>query len=790
MSTFFNCKLNNNLKIEDNCNPSEGIGGISSPLIIYNISDVDDLIFENDSRVDGNLMVENIKSSGKFYLIEFDSDSATYQESFDDGKWTHNLTLSVPTIAHVYEELLVDSLNSKYLVCFKPKGAEDYRCFGWKFGASLNYSLNIGSDSRGYNMTITDESEYPLLSVQKEVFGDKSRVYTPYYVPNFDIVSCELDANGMKTGYIVASFVEKVNENNQPLDAYNRMCQWTQNKQQAYKYNAISSDGNYQIIGTYDSDATFGGIPVKELDYDRCSAEVIGSITLSQKKNHAISLNSTVTSATFVVESTAWWAIEGYPKYHTLSAIRGESGQTTITVHHNGIGGSEVIYFQNLFTKEIAILTVTSNIIKCNDNYNISSRTKALVVTPIVGGCSSNYTYSISPSTTIQKDDIGNLLINLSSTPTAYTLTLEHSCDSSERKVITINVFEDENRRYLVLQYSLCVSYELRTDYYQDINPKSPTYGRIFEDTNFDMDCKDRDSNFVKVTEFCELDANGNNTGLLIEVYQDTNPNSPSYNKQLKEKVPDEEKCPVQSTEPNWTIDSSFVSYCETKTYQPSGVQGNTGNLIVRMIDSNPYSESFGDTQYSATTSPECIAPDTTPMMQEQSYQCELVDGNQNGYAQITYKDMNVYSSTYGSTEVIRRLDERCSAPIVTCNCDSLIFNGTPIPDPQPTDYFTVSVSVTNNTNKQIFLDRIELSYQLDDVELTSQFELAPSDTIVQGGEEIPQGHEGNTIYTVGVTYVVEGHEYSKLLLPDEWWCTSGKELGEGDTLFIELNNI
>jgi hypothetical protein len=125
-----------------------------------------------------------------------------------------------------------------------------------------------------------------------------------------------------------------------------------------------------------------------------------------------------------------------------------------------------------------------------------------------------------------------------------------------------------------------------------------------------------------------------------------------------------------------------------------------------------------------------------------------------------------------------------------SCSCDSMTPSGELEPEPQPTDYFTVSVSVTNNTNKHIFLDRIELSYQLDDVKLASQFELEPRDTIVAGGEEIPQSYEGNTIYTVGVTYVVEGREYSKLLIDDEWWCTTDKQLGDGDTLYIELNNI
>ena len=101
-----NCRLNRNISFSqpsdsggtDGCNGqsmSEGVGGIAK-VVVYNISDVPSLTFENDNRADSSLVVDTINSTGQFYTIDFNS--ATYNEEYDNHKWTHTLTLEVPNI--------------------------------------------------------------------------------------------------------------------------------------------------------------------------------------------------------------------------------------------------------------------------------------------------------------------------------------------------------------------------------------------------------------------------------------------------------------------------------------------------------------------------------------------------------------------------------------------------------------------------------------------------------------------------------------------------------------------
>ena len=83
------CKLDRNITLSqpsesggtDYCNGQDismGVGGISSPILVYNISDVPSLTFEGDNRSDYSLYVETINSTGKFYKI--DHTDATYNE--------------------------------------------------------------------------------------------------------------------------------------------------------------------------------------------------------------------------------------------------------------------------------------------------------------------------------------------------------------------------------------------------------------------------------------------------------------------------------------------------------------------------------------------------------------------------------------------------------------------------------------------------------------------------------------------------------------------------------------
>lgn len=797
MSTFFNCRLTRNISLSeiggDACSTSiasEGVGGLRSPVIVYNIDDIDSLEFENDSRADDNLYVETIYSTGAFYVMDFTS--ATYNEEYDNGKWTHTLTLEVSTIVSGYEDLLADATNGRYFVCFRPNGAEDYRAYGWKFGAKLDYAMNISSDSRGYTITLTDVSEYPLLTVKADNFGDSQKTYPVIDRVDFSSYVCEEAQEGGLSGYKIAMYVPCVNAMGQPLDRNHRLCAWTGLPQIAYKYEQVQSDGGYEIIGTYRSDATYDQA-VKQLDLKSCSAYVDDSISISQKKNHAISLNSNLTASTFTISATSEWSMVNYPTYHVITPTEGVSGSTTCHIWHNGVGGVDVIDFINRYTNEKVTLTATTNIIDVSPNYVVTEEVTEVVITPIVEGCSSGYTYTIDPSYTTTKDSLGyiHLVFPNDTSAHTYTLSLEHDCDSGETATVTVAKLVDDVSPTWVLYYTQCSNAEdgVRINAYRDMNPLSPTYGHSKTEYVEDATCSQGSPNWVLQHEYCELDNKGSNTGYIIKEYEDVNYNSPTWMETRTERVQDSENCPIPSTDPTWVEDPNFDSYCEKKIYQPSGVEGLTGKKIVQLIDDNPMSSSYRATVISAITSADCPAPNTNPIIEEVSYNCELVDGEMTGYAFRTGLDTNPYSSTYLQTTTVKEEDSRCPAPIVECNCDSFAFNGTVVPEPTT---FDVDVEVTNSASAHITFIAFQITYnnsQYDNVSFGSGMEVSTGQTVTEYGVELQQGHEGNSISSIAVNYKLGGVNQQRSLNSDEWHCTSGTELGQGDTLYINFKS-
>ena len=526
-----NCRLDRNISLNqpsdtggtDGCNSQDitmGVGGISSPVLVYNIGDVPSLTFEGDNRSDYSLFVETINSTGQFYKV--DHTDATYNEEYDTAnhKWTHTLTLTVGNIQPLFEDILSDAVNGKYLVCFRPNGAEDYRMFGWKYGATLDYSVNIQSDSYGYTITFEDESEYPLFTVDRDNFGSKTKVYTPIFKPLYDIYFCEQGTDGRHTGYLVAMYVVKVNSAGQPLDRNNQLCQWSNLKQDAYKITGVTSDGGYNIIGTYQKTATFDGKPVKIYDLEKCPANVTNSIFINSKKVETINLNSTITAGTYTITSSDEWSMVSEPQYVTISPVEGGNGNTPSTFHHNGVGGCDKVEFMNKITHEIVILNTCVNIINIGKEYTYPNEVSSTVITPIVKGCDTGYTYTITPSVDSYKDDLGYIHINFPSTDEdlEYTLTTIHDCDSNERKITKIyrqGVGKDPrwilDNNYCEMNGTAYTGY--RVYKYKDINPNSPTYGTYKEEKERDASCNEESPNWQQTSTYCELDVKGTNTG-------------------------------------------------------------------------------------------------------------------------------------------------------------------------------------------------------------------------------------------------------------------------------------
>ncbi len=202
---------------------------------------------------------------------------------------------------------------------------------------------------------------------------------------------------------------------------------------------------------------------------------------------------------------------------------------------------------------------------------------------------------------------------------------------------------------------------------YIDVNPQSPTYGQTrTERVANPTDCATGSSSWSLVTSYCEMDSIGANSGYRIDLYEDIDPLSPTFAQTREDRTRDLTTCPLASTNPNWMIDDEYPSYCETKFYEPSHTEGNTGLKVVQLIDENMLSPTYGHTQISAVTSSDCVAPDTTPHLEDILENCQLCTAGGtvqfNGIKEVVGIDKNVYSSTFLST-VTQEIEDVVKCP-------------------------------------------------------------------------------------------------------------------------------
>ena len=202
---------------------------------------------------------------------------------------------------------------------------------------------------------------------------------------------------------------------------------------------------------------------------------------------------------------------------------------------------------------------------------------------------------------------------------------------------------------------------------YEDVNPYSPTYGQTRtereQDTN---ECTPPSSGDWRIIyDYCEI-VDLDYTGYLISVYQDVDPNSPTYGERLERRSYDEITCPLDSSVPIWEM---IGSYCEQVAYQPSGRLGNTGYRIEEWRDANEYSDTYNQVEHRRIPDPvNCEMPDTSDIWVIQSETCHQVDNGSgimvnDGTKIIVRVETNEYSPNYnfGQSETITVEDlENC----------------------------------------------------------------------------------------------------------------------------------
>lgn len=465
----FSCKLTRNLSVDqtgsDPCANVEMLsGGIEDRFVIFNIEDIQGLKFKNDDRSDESLYVTDIITAAAYYFV--DGSGVSYSETQDGTIYTHQLTANVNNIQNIIQDILSDAAPGKYLVCFRPKGSDDWRLFGWKLGATMTHTLDINESASNYTITFTDESEFPLFAVKSDNFDLANKQFDPHWKPLFLEIYCELDGNGKQTGWITAPYVVKVNSAGEALDASNKLCQYSGQPQDAYKLVG-QQDGNYHIVGTYQSDATFEGQPVRVFNPELCLPEDEGTISFAE---NVVRLNSTtrMTASVQLTSNAAWAMVSDAPEYCTMSPNSGD-GNAVLSFYYGRYGGDDEITVRNLNSYEETSITVHNRTVIPGAGDEFPFGTEQFNVYCRAYGGSENFTYSVdNPGLTLtpvydDSDGVQRLVgydavVNdpTVTTTRSWTFTFTHADDNEEVKTATYTILAMDTTPYWRLMSQYC----------------------------------------------------------------------------------------------------------------------------------------------------------------------------------------------------------------------------------------------------------------------------------------------------------------------------------------------
>lgn len=194
----------------------------------------------------------------------------------------------------------------------------------------------------------------------------------------------------------------------------------------------------------------------------------------------------------------------------------------------------------------------------------------------------------------------------------------------------------------------------IRTGYkitiYLDDNPLSPTYMQTYEEKTLDEDtCPIPTDDLVLVSNECEIDLSGY-TGYRLEIY---------YNRTTGEYVEqraEDPECIESSTDEQWI--NSGSPYCEVTD---NGI--NTGYMLQLQVQMNPNLANYGETRTQRYKSPDCGSNTCAIWddIQKQCH-VAVIDCNAtfDGTADISQIDINPLSPTYNQTRTINKQDSDC----------------------------------------------------------------------------------------------------------------------------------
>lgn len=248
---------------------------------------------------------------------------------------------------------------------------------------------------------------------------------------------------------------------------------------------------------------------------------------------------------------------------------------------------------------------------------------------------------------------------------------------------------------------------------YLDDNPLSPTYMQTYEERVLDeTSCPVSEDDLVLISNECEVSISGY-TGYRLEIY---------YNRTTGEYVENrvlDSECEASSTEEQWV--NSGSPYCETTE---KGI--NTGYMLQLQVQMNPNLSNYGETRLQRYKSPECAGNNCAIWedIQKQCH-IEVIDcvATFDGTADISQIDNNPLSETYNQTRTINKQDSDCENCTKTtfswvevgtmCGDDKLLCsNGM---QQVSTNSYTVTQKYKTIGNKTIPMDEYQVVLKTED---------------------------------------------------------------------------
>ena len=433
---MINCDLRKNISVGasgNSCNSVEINAGVSDGLYIFNLSDIQDLIFSGDSRPDGSLFVETIVTREPYYIV--DANSISFTEEYEDHYYSQRLTATISSVDEDLEEILRDAVHGRYVIALNVIGDEHYRLIGWKEGLSLDEELTISTENNSYEITFDGRTTYPVFEADKSNFDLANKEFDAIFEPLF--VAGEVVCDGY--GWATAKYVVKVNSAGQALDRYDKLCQYSGLAQAAYKLSGVS-DGNYYILGTYSSTDFFNGRSVRIYDATLC--EISGSISVSPS---AVTLCSNNTTSAITISSTDNWELVTYPSYVDISRTAGGVNDQVVYLYSTENCGTQTLTFRNRATRQTASVTVHNDRINIGSSFVYPNGTTNFTLTPDTCG---NYTASSTLGSVTVNDDGTFTVSGISASNTEQTGTITLTIGSCETVQINITILGNDTARH------------------------------------------------------------------------------------------------------------------------------------------------------------------------------------------------------------------------------------------------------------------------------------------------------------------------------------------------------